>query len=109
MLSPCTPGFCTVVSANVPTFDRQPVLPGVPGAPFEVHGGMVLYNQPVWSNSLLSSQYAPAIARQRHSSGVLRRNSCCWCVLRSVACQVALGEKQVGLSGFAADAGPKHW
>jgi len=87
----CTPGFCTVVPGNVPTFVRQPVVR------VAVQGGTVLYSQPVWSYSLLSSQYAPAIARKRQSSGVLRRSSCCWCVLRSVACQIELGEKQVGV------------
>src|SRR5256885_2073430 len=96
---PCTPGFAAVVLGNVPTFDRQPVLPlpGVPGVALVVQGGTFLYIQPVWSKSLLSSQNAPAIARKRHSSGVLRRNSCCWCWLSSTACQVALGEKQVGV------------
>ena len=87
-------------------FERQPVLPGVPAAPLEVHAGMVLYIQSVWSYSSLDSQNAPAIARNRQSSGVLRRNSCCWCSFFSTECQVALGEKHCDVVTSAPDPGP---
>src|SRR5438105_1786421 len=70
------------------------VQPGALGLRSESRGGALLDCRAAWSYSLLSSQDVPAIARARQSSGVLSRSSCCWCVLRSVACQIALGEKQ---------------
>src|SRR5579872_1209574 len=50
------PGYFTVVPGMVPSGVKQPILPGVPGGPFDVHRGAVTYKSWVWSyRRLLSS------------------------------------------------------